>query len=57
MQTKLLEIENANYLSNYKIEISFSDGKAKTIDFEGFLRQIFTDTIRVDLCCIRVIRG
>ena len=39
MQTKLIEIVNANYASNYKIEIIFSDGKEKTIDFEEFLRQ------------------
>ncbi|MBS4027957.1 MAG: hypothetical protein KGZ58_04890 [Ignavibacteriales bacterium] len=39
MQKKLIEIENANDVSHYKIEIIFSDGKEKTIDFEDFLRQ------------------
>jgi DUF971 family protein len=39
MKTNRIEIKNAEYLSNYKIRISFSDGNTKTIDFEYFLRK------------------
>ena len=35
----VIEIQNAEYLSDYKIKLTFSDNKGKTVDFEPFLRK------------------
>ncbi|TKC03434.1 DUF2442 domain-containing protein [Pedobacter cryotolerans] len=34
----VVEIINATYLENYKIEFEFSDGEKRTIDFINFLK-------------------
>lgn len=34
---KEINIARANYLSDYKIEVTFDDGKSNVIDFEEFL--------------------
>lgn len=34
----VVEIINAIYLENYKIEFEFSDGEKRTIDFINFLK-------------------
>jgi hypothetical protein len=33
----VIEIENANYMGDYTLEINFSDGSTQRIDFEKFL--------------------
>jgi hypothetical protein len=33
----VIAIVNAEYINDYKINFSFSDGTEKTIDFNGFL--------------------
>lgn len=35
----VISIENAEYLGNYKIKLSFSDASERIIDFENFLRK------------------
>lgn len=39
MNTYIIEIENAKYLSKYKIEILFNDGKKRIIDLNNFLKK------------------
>lgn len=39
-------IVKANLISDYKIEVTFSDGKTKTIDFEPFLSKCQHPLIR-----------
>ena len=34
---KIINIEKANYLSDYKIAFEFNDGIKKTVDFENFI--------------------
>ncbi len=36
---KYLEIEEAEYVSGYKLRLVFNDGIYQTVDFEPFLRQ------------------
>lgn len=35
----LIRIKKVNYLSEYKLNIAFSDGKTKTVDFENWIRE------------------
>jgi len=37
--TRYIEIINACYLENYKIEFDFMDNTKKTVNFESFLKQ------------------
>ena len=39
MKTNIIEINNAEYLSNYKIEILFNDGRKRVIDLNDFLKK------------------
>jgi hypothetical protein len=48
MKTKTvnyLEIVQADYLSGYKIRLSFSDGLVRVMDFEPFLRKAMNPDI------------
>ena len=35
---KAISISKANYVNDYKISLTFNDGKKITIDFEGFIK-------------------
>jgi len=35
--SKLINIEEAKYISDYKIHLKFNDGKENTVDFKEFL--------------------
>src|SRR5688572_10787953 len=37
--TKYLEITEAEYVSGYKIRLTFNDGMVRVVDFEPFLRR------------------
>ena len=39
MKTNIIEINNAHYLSNYKIEILFNYGRKRIIDLNDFLKK------------------
>lgn len=39
MKTNIIEINNAHYLSNYKIEILFNNGRKRIIDLSDFLKK------------------
>jgi hypothetical protein len=43
--TKYLEIVQAEYVSGYKIRLSFNDGMVRVMDFEPFLRQAMNPDI------------
>ena len=37
--TQYLEISRAEYVSGYRIRLTFNDGAVRVVDFEPFLRQ------------------
>lgn len=39
MKQNIIEINNAHYLSNYKIEILFNNGRKRIIDLSDFLKK------------------
>ena len=39
MKQNIIEINNAHYLSNYKIEILFNNGMKRIIDLSDFLKK------------------
>lgn len=43
--TKYLEITEACYVSDYKIHLTFKDGKTRVMDFEPFLRKAMNPEI------------
>jgi hypothetical protein len=42
----VIEIVRAEYVSGYRLKLSFSDGKERVIDFEPFLRKSRNPLIR-----------
>lgn len=38
----MYDIISAQYLENYKIKLTFEDGKSGVVDFSGYLRQAHT---------------
>ncbi len=39
MNSNIIEINNAQYLKNYKIELLFNDGRRRVIDLGDFLKK------------------
>ena len=39
MKQNIIEINNAHYLNNYKIEILFNNGRKRIIDLSDFLKK------------------
>ncbi|MDP1725172.1 MAG: DUF2442 domain-containing protein [Bacteroidota bacterium] len=38
MKSIIINLENANYISEFKLELHFSDGTNRIVDFEPFLK-------------------
>ena len=41
----IVKITSADYVSGYKLQMRFSDGKERAVDFEPFLRQSLNPVI------------
>ena len=39
IKSKYIDVEQADYLSGYKLRLLFSDGTRRVVDFEPFLRK------------------
>ena len=38
-KTKYIDVAGAEYVSNYKVRLTFDDGTSRVMDFEPFLRR------------------
>lgn len=45
-QIDLIAIESANYISDYAVRLSFSDGTSQLVDFKPFLENALHPSIR-----------
>jgi len=45
-ENAIVEIESAVYVGAYKLHLTFSDGRERTVDFEPFLKRSLNPMIR-----------